>query len=1196
MSSALSVLLSFVLSFGPVAQAAQSVAAAAPTPSDGVSDPSILEVLRELAPLSAAADTAAKRRHVFDILIDKDVEPAAAAIKGAYALELNAEQLSPVWTKARALRTQAAAPRPSAFTNEALGRAIRNSNAFLNTEAAVAPGGKVFDGQSVNAASRGPAVPATDAPRRNKFNLSFNDPSQQGRLIGREVRAFTPLVPYFGKNAVRYDRFEWQVYKTKHFDIYYYPAIQDKIAEYAGYAESAYEAVSRETKHDLKSRTPLILYKTHSEFEQNNIGPGMEGILAFAESQRNRVLMPVDWQHDRLYGLIVHELTHIFEYSMLPIHLMRSADQLPLWVPEGFSEYQRGAWDPLDLAMIRDATLNDNIPPLGDTRKMRPEQAGGRLPYNMGHAAFEFIEHKWGKDGVLKFIAALRKGIVSGEEPYKAAFNLDPAQWDKEFAKYMRERFKDHEDRQRAEAYGRELAPQLMETFRYDQVLSAAASPKGDKVAAMTVNYRDQELDIVLIDAKTGKIERNLTPGFTHGKAYDYVSQNSPEVPMLAWTPDGKQVAFLARTGKGRSLMLVNVANGKVAKKISLAGIDEPESPKISPDGKFAVVAGLSKGRTDIFRVELATGKIANLTQDDLEDTTPVVTPDGSSILYASRVNQSHKLFKMDLASKQKTQLTFGAHNDLAPTIAADGKTVYFESTAQAPGTREPAGAPAGDILNVWSLSLENGTLKQLTDARGATLAPMMLQSAEGKSAVGFVTFDGGRWGLSAIDSDTTVRTAQAADYGKAGPNIPFAPALSLAYDPAAQRKKKTFEGFTVARSPITAAVSSGGDFYGGGAIAATDLMGDHHFQFFQASQQTYQTSAFTYLNQARPIQWGVQAFKQANYNYGYNPAAFSGLPVPRDQALMTTNVQGAQAILVKPLDPYRRVEFSAGMVQYSARMADEVMQYFGYQNQANGGPTILTNGVTMLPINAALVSETTVFRPFGPLSGHTYRISGEYAPGIGGAESRRTVEVDARKYMKIGDSGVFAVRGKGLRSWGDVPGYEYFGGNSEMRGYPYLSFAGNKAAFANAELRFPIIQAMLTPIGIMDGIRGTFFFNVGHAGWDGQPTKAYSSKPETFTPIVDVERGPDGWPKVDPASGSYIPVYGQPVHVNGFRLNDARASYGFGIQTNVIGLPMHFDWSYKTLFNKEYEQIVSQRTGEQFRKRQFSFWIGYDF
>ena len=51
------------------------------------------------------------------------------------------------------------------------------------------------------------------------------------------------------------------------------------------------------------------------------------------------------------------------------------------------------------------------------------------------------------------------------------------------------------------------------------------------------------------------------------------------------------------------------------------------------------------------------------------------------------------------------------------------------------------------------------------------------------------------------------------------------------------------------------------------------------------------------------------------------------------------------------------------------------------------------------------------------------------------------------------------------------------------MRGYDYLQFAGQNVVFADAELRFPIIEAALTPIGVVGGVRGVFFANIG-GGW----------------------------------------------------------------------------------------------------------------
>src|SRR3954447_17563415 len=121
--------------------------------------------------------------------------------------------------------------------------------------------------------------------------------------------AQTQMIPYFGKNNVHYDKFEWSIYTTDHFEIYYYPAMAQHLERIAGYAESAYQQISADLKHDLSFKVQLILFKTHSEFEQEDIerGAAQEGVGASAEAIRQRIVAPIAHRPDRLSWLIVHE-------------------------------------------------------------------------------------------------------------------------------------------------------------------------------------------------------------------------------------------------------------------------------------------------------------------------------------------------------------------------------------------------------------------------------------------------------------------------------------------------------------------------------------------------------------------------------------------------------------------------------------------------------------------------------------------------------------------------------------------------------------------------------------------------------------------------------------------------------------------------------------------------------------------------
>src|ERR1051325_8312713 len=72
--------------------------------------------------------------------------------------------------------------------------------------------------------------------------------------------AQTPFVPYFGKNNIHYDKFDWHIYTTDHFEIFYYPELEQHLERVAGYAESAYQQISADLKHDLSTKVQLIVF------------------------------------------------------------------------------------------------------------------------------------------------------------------------------------------------------------------------------------------------------------------------------------------------------------------------------------------------------------------------------------------------------------------------------------------------------------------------------------------------------------------------------------------------------------------------------------------------------------------------------------------------------------------------------------------------------------------------------------------------------------------------------------------------------------------------------------------------------------------------------------------------------------------------------------------------------------------------
>jgi hypothetical protein len=1013
--------------------------------------------------------------------------------------------------------------------------------------------------------------------------------------------AQTPFIPYYGKNRVRHKNFDWHIYKTDHFEIFFYPELEPHLQRITEYAESAYQRISGELKQDLPNRVPLILFKTQAEFQLENVSGGEvpEGVLAFAEPERYRMVLPIDEPPDQLYRLITHELTHIFEFEIIPRGIMGA--NLPLWMDEGLANYMAGYWNVLDLMQVRDAALTDSVPRMSDFQAM---PLSGRLPYTLGHATFEFIESKWGKEGIRQFLFSLRKSVIGGgESAYEEALRVKPEEFDEQFDRYLKERFRPFRDKERPADYGRNIAPNPQRT-RYVSVLSVEPTPSGDMLAAVVGNRKDQELDIILLSAKDGQIIRNITNGFDKDRGFEYIATagglRGNLVPWIALS--GDRIAYFARSGKGKSLVIENMITGRQEHKRELETIDAPESPAFSPDGARVAFAGIQGAITDIYIVDLETGALTNVTKDSFADYSPTFSPDGRTLVYTVRLSGNDKLFQVNLATGEKKQLTFGAHDDTAARFA-DERTLVFTSTAIDPGAQvTDEYVKNANIPNIWSLDLATSELKQWTDTVTGIVSPVVLPGGPGLR-VAFVTYYKGENGIHVMSFEQPKVTAPTSDFGEAlAQPIDFTPPLSHTLVRDNIHRKGTFERMTLAgRPPVGLGVTSSGNFYGNTELTFTDVLGDKQFNFFAQSIGNYRTMALTYVNIERRLQYALQGFSQDIFYFGQNPALYDPSLAPyidRDQAEAVQSQKGATAYGIYPLSRYSRVELFGGYANVSERFANAGLQQLADQYQTDRfGNTLFRSG-HMLPIGVSFVNESTVFREYGPVAGSTMKVSFDVSPGFNNTRwlSRRTIDGDFRHYVRLASNGVLALRFRGFKSWGRSPDFLYFGGNSELRGYEYLEFLGHNAFFANAELRFPLIEAMLTPVGVLGGLRGVFFFNVGGASFNKSPFRFGATGSELYSPIVNYQ--------VIDFFGSLAPVYGDPVVVDGFRLVDGRASYGIGLESFLLGFPMHFDWSWKTLLNRGWEDalfsfqgLVNGTSGsEWFRKMKFSFWIGYDF
>src|SRR5436190_18482397 len=75
---------------------------------------------------------------------------------------------------------------------------------------------------------------------------------------------------YFGRNKVQYEKFDWRILKSDHFDLYFYPSESLKVSDAGREAERWYSRLSDIFRHQF-DRKSVVFYADHPDFEQTNV-------------------------------------------------------------------------------------------------------------------------------------------------------------------------------------------------------------------------------------------------------------------------------------------------------------------------------------------------------------------------------------------------------------------------------------------------------------------------------------------------------------------------------------------------------------------------------------------------------------------------------------------------------------------------------------------------------------------------------------------------------------------------------------------------------------------------------------------------------------------------------------------------------------------------------------------------------------
>ena len=130
----------------------------------------------------------------------------------------------------------------------------------------------------------------------------------------------------------------------------------------------------------------------------------------------------------------------------------------------------------------------------------------------LGHAAFDFIESRWGKAGLRQFLLALRQSASGGGDPYDAAFRMPAGDFDRAFEGYLRARLPDRG----VAATPRELDARA--TVQVEGLITAIGVPAARHLACIELIVTaasgiEQRWGIECGDARAEDVVSALKPG-----------------------------------------------------------------------------------------------------------------------------------------------------------------------------------------------------------------------------------------------------------------------------------------------------------------------------------------------------------------------------------------------------------------------------------------------------------------------------------------------------------------------------------------------------------------------------------------------------------------------------------------------------------------------------------------------------------